>query len=200
MRFRCDRCHHVFDEQINYCTECGCEDFWALTDDDFPEKKNQEEPMQFEPQEEQKEIVFQRRGNVFTGLLGAFLFGLPGGILYCLIYQFGIIAGITGFVTYSLAYYGYLKFANPVVERIWDKIFSYIVMLVIILLASLFMLFLEVHQACVEYEIPATVLEKILLTTDLLKNDEDTFMFFILDLGTAYILGTAGIFIHKKKD
>ena len=62
------------------------------------------------------------------------------------------------------------------------------------------MLFLEVHQICVEYEISATGLEKIFMTADLLKNDKDTFMFFILDLGMAYILGTAGIFIHKKKD
>ena len=200
MRFRCDRCHRVFEEQVNCCTECGCEDFWALTDDDFPEKKQQAEPMQFEPQEAPKETVPKRRGNILTGLLGAFLFGLPGGVLYCLIYQFGLFASITGFVTYSLAYYGYLKFANPVVERIWDKIFSYIVMLVIIFIASLFMLFLEVHQICVEYEISATGLEKIFMTADLLKNDKDTFMFFILDLGMAYILGMAGIFIHKKKD
>lgn len=37
MRFRCDRCHYVFNQQMNYCTKCGCKDFWALTDDDFSE-------------------------------------------------------------------------------------------------------------------------------------------------------------------
>lgn len=50
--------------------------------------------------------------NVMAGFVGAFLFSLIGAVLYFVIYQMDIIAGIVGLVTFVLANFGYGLFAG----------------------------------------------------------------------------------------
>ena len=50
--------------------------------------------------------------NVGKGFLGASLFGLGGAVVQAILINIGIVAAITGIITYFLAIYGYQKFSG----------------------------------------------------------------------------------------
>lgn len=52
-------------------------------------------------------VAPKNNGKILPGLLGAVLFSLAGVLLYCILYQAGVIAGIAGIFIYLLAYKGY---------------------------------------------------------------------------------------------
>ena len=55
------------------------------------------------------EIVKSKTENVGAGILAAIGCSLIGVVLYCLIYQMGYIAGISGLVMVSLEYWAIKK-------------------------------------------------------------------------------------------
>lgn len=71
--------------------------------------------------------------NVVAGIVGAFIFGLAGGVLWFVLYLFGFIAGISGLVGAVCAVKGYSVFAKK--ESIKGIVMSVIVALLIIVLA-----------------------------------------------------------------
>ena len=50
--------------------------------------------------------------NVGKGFLGACLFGLGGAVVQAILINIGIVAAISGIITYFLAIYGYQKFSG----------------------------------------------------------------------------------------
>ena len=77
--------------------------------------------------------VDDTRENVVAGIVGAFLFGLAGGVLWFVIYLLGIIAGISGLVGAICAIKGYSVFAKK--ESVKGIIISVVIALLIIVLA-----------------------------------------------------------------
>ncbi len=51
-------------------------------------------------------------GNIIAGIVGAFLFSLIGALAYFILYQIGIIAGISALIIFVLADFGYGLFAK----------------------------------------------------------------------------------------
>ena len=73
------------------------------------------------------------RENVVAGIVGAFLFGLVGGVLWFVIYLLGFIAGISGLIGAVCAIKGYSVFAKK--ESVKGIIISVVIALLIIVLA-----------------------------------------------------------------
>ena len=87
------------------------------------------------------------RENVVAGIVGAFLFGLAGGVLWFVIYLLGFIAGISGLIGAVCAIKGYSVFAKK--ESVKGIIISVIIALLIIVLAWYLCLSYDV---CIAYQ------------------------------------------------
>ncbi len=81
--------------------------------------------------------------NTASGIVGALLFSLVGGILYFIIYQFGFIAGIAGYVGVICAVKGYEIFAKKISVK--GVVISVIASVAVIIIAE----FLSLSFACV---------------------------------------------------
>lgn len=86
--------------------------------------------------------VADTRENVVAGIVGAFLFGLAGGVLWFVIYMFGFIAGISGLVGAVCAIKGYSVFAKK--ESIKGIIISVVIAVLILVVA---------WYACIAYDV-----------------------------------------------
>ena len=123
----------------------------------------------FESQES-KNAPENTNGNVVAGVVGAFLFALLGGVLYFIIYQFGVIAGICGLVMFVLANFGYGLFAKAKNTCVAGIITSVIVTLVMIFVSEYVCISYEIFQAYKDYGI--TIFDAIVATPDFLKDPE----------------------------
>lgn len=129
--------------------------------------------------------------NIIAGTIGAFVFGLVGGLLYFAIYRFGYIAGICGFITFSLSYWAYRKLSKATYS-IKGVIISIIVSLITIFLGEFFGLAYEVYDAFhADYGI--TFIEAVKLTPEFL-GDSEILPSVIRDLAIAYFLGALASF------
>lgn len=132
-------------------------------------------------------VESKTRENVLAGFVGAFLFALIGGVLYFLIYQTGIIAGICGLITFILANFGYgLLSGNRKGESIPGLVASIIMMLLIIFLAEYICIAYEIYRALAATK-PSFI--NILRLMPEFLSDKDIFGAFVHDLVFAYLLG-----------
>ena len=97
---KCNQCGTLADDQSMYCAMCGSSAFTAA--ETAPAPQTESAPA----------VDINDNGNIITGIIGAFLFSLLGGLLYFLIYQLDVIAGICGLVIFLLANFGYRLFAK----------------------------------------------------------------------------------------
>lgn len=125
-------------------------------------------------------------GNVIAGIVGAFLFALIGGLLYFIVYQIGIIAGICGLVIFVLANFGYNLFAKGDKNTMIGLIVSIIMMIAMIFLAEYISISYAIFQAYKDYGI--TIFDAIRLTSKSFENPEAASA-IAQDLAFAYIFG-----------
>lgn len=83
--------------------------------------------------------------RVGFGLVGAFLFSLAGGIIWFVLWQINIIAGISGFIAVICAIRGYAFFAKK--ESLKGVILSTIIAVLVIIIAWYFCLSFDCWQA-----------------------------------------------------
>ncbi len=89
------------------------------------------------------------RENVFAGIIGALLFSLAGGIIWFVLWQIGIIAGISGIIGVICAIKGYSVFAKK--ESIKGIVISIIATVVVMVIAWYFCLSMDVYDAYKEW-------------------------------------------------
>ena len=129
------------------------------------------------------------RENVLAGFVGAFLFALIGGVLYFLIYQVGIIAGICGLITFILANFGYgLLSGNRKGESVPGLIASVIMMLLILFLAEYICIAHEIYRQTLTAGYDFSFIDVLRSMPDLLP-EKDILSAFLQDLLFAYALG-----------
>lgn len=87
---------------------------------------------------------FEQKENILFGLVGAFLFSLAGAVLWVILWEFDIIAGISGIVGVVCAIKGYSVFAKK--ESVKGVIFASIIAFAVIVLAWYGSLGLTVYQ------------------------------------------------------
>ena len=125
--------------------------------------------------------------NILAGIVGAFLFSIMGGLLYFVLYQAGIIAGICGLVIFILANFGYGLFAKTKNNvSIVGLVASIIAMIVMIYAAEYFCISFEIFQVYKDQGI--TVFDAIRVTPEFLAEPEIGEA-VAEDLAFAYIFG-----------
>ena len=190
----CNNCGAQVEEEINFCAACGSSDFSAVaSNNQQPLPKLDEEPQSFPPiydsiQEPSSASASEEgHGNITAGVVGAFLFSLIGGLLYFVVYQIGIIAGICGLVIFVLANFGYGLFAKTKNKAsMVALIVSIVATIVMIFLAEYFCLSFEIFQAYKEMDI--TIFDAIKATPEFLAEPEISSA-VTEDLAFAYIFG-----------
>lgn len=83
--------------------------------------------------------------NFAAGLVGAFLYALIGGIIWYVLWQIGIIAGISGAIGVICAIRGYSFFAKK--ESIKGIVWATVIAVLVLVIAWYFCLATDVHIA-----------------------------------------------------
>ena len=191
----CNKCRAQVEDQSNFCTSCGGSDFSAIaTNNEQPIQQLNEQVQNYPPiyiptyQTQTVEPAEQDlgNGNVIAGIVGAFLFALIGGLLYFVIYQIGVIAGICGLAIFVLANFGYNLFAKGNKNTIVSLVVSIVMMIVMIFLAEYVSLSFEIFQTFKDEGI--TIFDAIRATPEFLAEPEIGNA-VAGDLAFAYIFG-----------
>ena len=182
----CTYCNTQVDDNARFCPTCGSGD---LAVQQFEQTY---QPV-FDPayQVENTQIVEEdkRNENILFGIVGAFLFSIIGGILYFVIYQAGIIAGICGLIIFVLANFGYGLFAGTKnKESMVGLIASIAAMIAMIYIAEYFCISFEIFQIYKEHGV--TIFDAIRATPEFLAEPEIGNA-VTEDLAFAYIFGFA---------
>lgn len=189
---KCNNCGSVYNDNVNFCATCGSASFSAF--------ENNAQPM-YNPVyntninantiPNTSARIVNENGNVIAGVVGAFLFSLLGGVVYFLIYQLDIIAGISGLIIFVLANFGYNLFAKPSTKNSIVGLITSIIMTVIVIFLA--------EYCCVAYVIYTEVGQQLGKTFfdcfnvvpdyfDLIPELKDA---FAEDLIFAYLFGAA---------
>jgi len=131
----------------------------------------------------QQEIK-EKKGNVFTGIVGALLGSLIGVALWVIVYQLGYIAGIVGLVMTVCCMKGYVMFGGKL--DIAGLIISLVIAVVMLYFAENIALAVEIYnQFKGEYDI--TFISAFRSIPEFLK-EADVSQPFFTDLGIGYLL------------
>ena len=213
---KCNNCGAVSEDRVNFCTACGSSEFTAVPEnneqpiydqpsyDQQPAAQTQYTPMYNAAYQaatlSQEEPEDNGNGNVIAGIVGAFLFALIGGLLYFIVYQLGIIAGICGLVIFVLANFGYGLFAKTKNKSsAVALVVSIIITVIMIFLAEYICLSYEIFQVYEDYNI--TIFDAIRATSDFITEPEIA-KAVGGDLAFAYVFGLAAVIgniVNMKK-
>ncbi len=145
----CSSCNGQNDDSANVCEYCGSSDFKSSA----PATQETQAPQAYaSPYEYQQPVVAKEpepdlgNGNVIAGIVGAFLFSIIGGLLYFLLYQVNVIAGISGLVIFVLASFGYNLFAKGNKNTITGLVVCIIILLLMIFIAEYLCLSFEIYK------------------------------------------------------
>lgn len=166
---KCSSCGREIDDQSKFCPYCGASSLTSAPQE--PAEVPEQPTPAAEPTATEAPVIAESE-NVLAGIVGAFLFSLIGGLLYFVLYQIGVIAGICGLVMFILAQFGYrLLSGNKKSISIPSLITSIVVMLVMIFLAEYICLSFEIFQAYRE-EFDITFFDAIRATPNFLTESE----------------------------
>lgn len=153
---KCNKCGTQVEDQSNFCISCGGSDFSAVVaSNEQPIQQLNDQVQNYPPiyapayqvqNVEADDETDKGNGNILAGVVGAVLFSLIGGLLYFVIYQIGVIAGICGLAIFVLANFGYNLFAKGNKNTIVSLVVSIIMMIVTIFLAEYVSLSFEIFQ------------------------------------------------------
>lgn len=145
---KCNKCGAQLEDQVQYCGLCGSNEFSTVENNESSYGLNGES-QNFSSDYNQNGIVNDSidNGNIVAGVVGAFLFALIGGLIYFVVYQLGVIAGVCGLIMFVLANFGYNLFAKPSNKNTTVSIVvSVIAMAIMIFLAEYFCLSFEIYN------------------------------------------------------
>ncbi len=192
---KCNACGAQVDEQARFCPTCGsAELIETMTAAQQAQQLDQGQtyPPIFAPtyqvqNVENSDEEDNGNGNILAGFVGAFLFSIIGGLLYFVLYQVGIIAGICGLAIFVLANFGYGLFAKTKNKAsIAGLIAAIVATIVMIFLAEYVSLSFEIFQAYKDQGI--TIFDAIRATPEFLAEPEIGNA-VAGDLAFAYIFG-----------
>ncbi|MGN0547844.1 MAG: hypothetical protein ACI4I3_10980 [Acutalibacteraceae bacterium] len=191
----CMICGTKADESANVCEVCGSSDFES-EDKTQAVMQAEEEPVYshdpdsvyrvrkgIDPNSKiqyKKAKAFKPKkpveisvpgGGVVSGIFGAFLFSIAGGLLYVFINHLGYISGLCGLIIFILARAGFNRFSKP------DKydsaacfISSVIITVLMILFAELFSVSFAIYRIFRDEGV--TLLDAVYFTPRFLENPE----------------------------
>ena len=117
------------------------------------------------------EVSVPSGGGVISGIFGAFLFSIAGGLLYVFINHLGFISGLCGLIIFILARAGFNRFSKP--EK-YDSaacfISSVIITVLMILFSELFSVSFAIYRIFRDEGV--TLLNAVFLTPGFLEKPE----------------------------
>jgi len=139
--------------------------------------------------------------NVLSGIVGAFLFSLIGGILWFVLYQIGYLAAISGLVGVICAVKGYTFFAKTKNESKQCVIISTIATAVVLIIAWYFCIGYDIYLvyqewfAAGEIEFTLTFFESVRSVPYFLE-DSETLIAYLKDLGIGLLFAVLGVIYY----
>lgn len=189
----CNTCGAQVDEQARFCPTCGSAELVeTMTAAQQAQQLDQGQtyPPIFATTYQVQNVENndeEDNGNILAGVIGAFLFSIIGGLLYFVLYQVGIIAGICGLAIFVLANFGYGLFAQTKNKAsIAGLIAAIVATIVMIFLAEYVSLSFEIFQVYKNQGI--TIFDAIRATPEFLAEPEIGNA-VAGDLAFAYIFG-----------
>lgn len=172
----CNNCSTQVDDNAKFCPTCGSSNLVAqdATIQQFDQVQTNTPVYNPAYQMENTQSYDEENSgseNVLAGIVGAFLFSIIGGLLYFVIYQAGIIAGVCGLVIFILANFGYGLFAKTKNKAsMVGLIASIVAMVVMIYAAEYFCISFEIFQVYKDQGI--TIFDAIRVTPEFLAEPE----------------------------
>ena len=194
---KCNNCGTQVQDNDLYCPNCGSPDFSALpTMNGQPVDVNgQPIPMAPEYQPEPDNGIVDN-GNVGMGIVGAALLSLAGVVLYFIIYQIGYVAGICGFVMFTLATLGYNKFAKPQTKNpMLGIIIAAVVTIVMLFVAEYISMAYALYDGFQELGYTQVGFFDVLKNMPDFLSDSEVMSGLVEDLSFAYVFAVANIAI-----
>ncbi len=144
-----------------------------------------------------KQEIAARKGNIVTGIVGAFLGALLGGVLWVLIYQLGYIAGIAGLAAAVCALKGYEKFGGKINAA--GIVISVVIVAAVIYLAHNIAYALEIKKAVEEvWGMDVSLTDAFRTIPDFLKEYPEINAGYWKDLLVGYALTAVASFATIK--
>lgn len=163
----CKNCSTVTEDNINFCPYCGGNEF--ITGDSIDSSSSLAQGYTLND----NQLTVNINGNIPLGVLGAFLFSIVGVVLYFVIYRLGYIAGISGFVMFVLAQYGYKFFSKGNINvSIVSLVVSVITMSIMIFVAECACLTYEIFEVYDGYGVNITLGEALEIIPELFEDSE----------------------------
>lgn len=163
----CKNCSTVTEDNINFCPYCGGNEF--ITGDSIDSSSSLAQGYTLND----NQLTVNINGNIPLGVLGAFLFSIVGVVLYFVIYRLGYIAGISGFVMFVLAQYGYKFFSKGNINvSIVSLVVSVITMSIMIFVAECVCLTYEIFEVYDGYGVNITLGEALEIIPELFEDSE----------------------------
>ncbi len=188
---RCNNCGKTLDDNVLFCPECGSKDL--ITAEQPAEETIMTVPVTSQQNAAAAEAAALGNGNVIAGIVGAFLFSLIGGLLYFVLYQMDIIAGICGLVIFILAYFGYGLFAGIKNKPTIVGMITAIVCMIVVIFAAEYISVAYVLYDVLKLEgMELTFFDAVRLMPEFLS-DSEVVGAVVGDLAFAYIFGIIGI-------
>ncbi len=146
--------------------------------------------------------------NVVSGIVGAFLFSLVGGILWFVLYQIGYVASISGFVGVICAIKGFTFFAKTKSESTKCIVISTVVAIVVLVAAWYCCVAYDIYLAYQEWfaagevDFTLTIFESA-RAVPLFFGEQEVLIAYLKDLGIGLLFAGFGVFSYisgsKKK-
>lgn len=139
--------------------------------------------------------------NVAAGVVGAFLFALIGGALWFVLYLFGFIASLSGFVGIICAIKGYSLFAKK--ESVKGVVIAIVMTVLVLVVAWYFCLSYDVYMAYQnwfaegEIDFTLTFVESV-RSAYLFLGDSEIALPYLADLGIGLLFCALGAFSSVK--
>lgn len=188
----CAKCGQIMDDRAQICTNCNSSEFIGTTADNQSQVYTQAPPAYTLNGQQGGLPEFPEKEKVMSGILGAILFSLAGGILYVILYQFGILSAICGYLTFILAELGYKKLSKTKdTYSVKALIISIILLFVVIFAAEYICLSIDIFKVYSEYY-EITFLDAFLSAPAFLT-DSEVLKAVLSDLGFSYLFGLLAI-------
>ncbi len=145
-------------------------------------------------------LQYNKKGNLFLGVIGAIAGSLVGVGLWVLIGQIGFVAGIAGFIMLKLALSGYQKLGGPLDKK--GAVTCLFITAAMVLGANLLDYAVSMARVYLQYEASLETLVYVFSNFGRLMNNADMWKGFFLDLAIGFglsVWSSAGIIMTILK-
>ena len=144
----------------------------------------------------------EEQENTLSGVLGAFLFSLAGGVLWFILYQMNFFAAVSGFVGVICAVKGYMLFSKAKKESLKSVVIASVMTAISLIVAWYFCIAYEIYYtygqwyAAGEIDFYYTFLESVTYAPYILTAHEGAIIAYVKDLAIGLLCAVVGMIYY----